>query len=603
MREYKREADSLKSQLKDINRRSAHHDDHLRAIDGWLLQLVEEVALLSNTSQNDLESSFTPFESSLFSAESPIFESHLTQKSHKVKDVITRIFCNMPGSIPDAASLEKRISQLLAAEKKHAVEMQRVESEKEQLQERLESASMRYIAAEKKIDRLKSTQVAKIEAQAIGNARQESGESEDKKVKREDSQQVNGEVPGGDSQAADLARREAVAASEKKSEQLQKLVEENKKLTDELTAAKIKSAKPTDDDYAETVLFKNLKSQHEDMIKRVNDLEATNIQLRKEAKQLQAERSAFKEDAEKEQTNYVMEQEGTQARLEADLARIRHTRDELLADLSIRKETDAKSKASSDHLTELVASKEFRIEALESELERLRVGKDTAGDSGVSAPDMDNLDADTLRVRLSNVEKEKSMLDKELRSMEVAWKKASASASKKYSDIVDAEDRIAKATSEKAKADQKYFAAMKQRDALGVDVRAQKVLNTRASEIISELKDSESSVRQLVNNEEKQLAELREAYGKLTNQHRDLQAKFSTHKTTVERLSLQVEELEKLLAAKDTAMQEANEVRRRAEIDSSEANVRIEQISKQMANYRAKAQGEGGQLFEELKVC
>lgn len=39
MRELKREKVTLESQLSELERRSQHHDDHLRTIDAWFDQV------------------------------------------------------------------------------------------------------------------------------------------------------------------------------------------------------------------------------------------------------------------------------------------------------------------------------------------------------------------------------------------------------------------------------------------------------------------------------------------------------------------------------------------------------------------------------------
>lgn len=39
MREYKREKATIESQLGEIEKRSQHHDDHLRTIDIWFDQV------------------------------------------------------------------------------------------------------------------------------------------------------------------------------------------------------------------------------------------------------------------------------------------------------------------------------------------------------------------------------------------------------------------------------------------------------------------------------------------------------------------------------------------------------------------------------------
>jgi hypothetical protein len=44
MLEYKREKSTLESQLKDIQKRSVDHDDHLRVIDAWWSQVMHVFA-------------------------------------------------------------------------------------------------------------------------------------------------------------------------------------------------------------------------------------------------------------------------------------------------------------------------------------------------------------------------------------------------------------------------------------------------------------------------------------------------------------------------------------------------------------------------------
>lgn len=50
MTEYKREKALLESELKDVRKRSADHDDHLRVVDAWWSQLLDEVTLLTKNS-------------------------------------------------------------------------------------------------------------------------------------------------------------------------------------------------------------------------------------------------------------------------------------------------------------------------------------------------------------------------------------------------------------------------------------------------------------------------------------------------------------------------------------------------------------------------
>ena len=45
MLEYKREKATLESQLKDVQKRSVDHDDHLRVIDAWWSQVNYSAAV------------------------------------------------------------------------------------------------------------------------------------------------------------------------------------------------------------------------------------------------------------------------------------------------------------------------------------------------------------------------------------------------------------------------------------------------------------------------------------------------------------------------------------------------------------------------------
>lgn len=46
MQEYSRRATTAESRLEEIHKRSVHHDDHLRVVDAWWNQVLEEMELL-----------------------------------------------------------------------------------------------------------------------------------------------------------------------------------------------------------------------------------------------------------------------------------------------------------------------------------------------------------------------------------------------------------------------------------------------------------------------------------------------------------------------------------------------------------------------------
>ncbi len=156
MLEYKREKNTLEGQLKEMRKKARYHDDHLRAIDSWFKQLIDEVKSMAQADEDeDMDLETLP--SSLLFADQSSFEQHLSARSKDIRTIISRLFGQTKSYTPEVMQLQKRISQLLAAEKDHAAELQKSQAERDEMEERLETAAARYMTAERKIDRAKST--------------------------------------------------------------------------------------------------------------------------------------------------------------------------------------------------------------------------------------------------------------------------------------------------------------------------------------------------------------------------------------------------------------------------------------------------------------
>lgn len=496
----------------------------------------------------------------------------------------------MPAAEPEVRSLQERLSALLATEKAHVIESQRIIGERDQLSERLEQASYRYLLAEKKLDRAKSAQVQKLERQATMGGTSESSSISEKKTAKNEVAETNGDVDSAVHAAAETARREALAASEKRKLQTEQLETENKQLTEELTSAKVRLTSLSDEDYAKTDLYKLLKSQHEDVIKRVNDLEATNLQLREEAQKLQAERTSYRNNMEEESQTNTTDLESQLARAESDLARIRNARDELSAELSVRKGSQEQSQVASDSIKELAVARETRIVALESEVERLKlqIGESTSASTDEA---LQGMSVEELRSKLKTLENQHLLLNNELPSMEAAWKKTKSLAERKVSEIMEWEEQRTRINAEKAKADQKYFAAMKAKEARENELRTLKAQNAKSSEIVTQLKDAENNSRSLIINLEKQISESKESLTSLSQQNRTMQQKLSEGNITLEKLRTQITDMKKLVVSKDAASSAAASAKRQAEVELEEVKVRLEDTKKSLDNMKRKGSG------------
>ena len=535
-------------------------------------------------------------------ADSATFNTHLKSRSTEISSAISQLFARAPASAPEASQLQGRIAELLTAEKGHIVELEKSRSEKEQLMGRLEDASLRYMLAEKKLDRSKSATVAKLERQAISGGRSDTGSglggAQDASNGQVDSKPDNAEGLV----EAEEARREAVAASAKRKEQLESLEAENEKLTAQLTILGNRLTHLSDDDYSRTDLFKMLKSQHEDVIKRINNLEATNVQLREEAEKLQAERTAYRVQMEKESEMVISELETLLIQAENDLTRVRTGRDELIAEVTLRKTAQSQERTAIDQVKELAGAKEERIKALESEVARLKLQTGQSAEPASQYPSVGDFSPEELQSRYSNLEKQYSLLNNELQSMGTAFKKASTLASQKVTNAAALEEKLQRLSAEKSKADQKYFAAMKAKEAREQEVRTLRAQNSKSSEMVSSLKDSEAANRALQVNLEKQIAEVKESLATVESKYRASQQQTSERSVALEGLKAQVEELKKNLEAKDAATSATLTAYRTAEVQMETLKVRLDETKKSLESWKNKGLGNHSSEYEMLRV-
>lgn len=451
--------------------------------------------------------------------------------------------------------------------------------------------------AEKKLDRLKSTTVQKLERQAISGGQSESGSGL--------GGGTDGEETKVDSEAfleAEKSRKEAMAISEKLKEQLAALESDNEKLTEQKTTLETRLTHLSDDDYSRTDLYKYLKAQHEDVIKRVNDLEATNVKLREEAEKSQAERAAYRFQIEEEAQMSIAEKDSQLAQSENDVARIRTARDELVADNAMRRAAQSQERASFDQMKELSSAHEERIRVLESEIERRNMSSGQSNGVPSPQPSVEDNSTDELLTKYSTLERQYAMLKTELQSMEKVYQRTSAVATQKVSHLTALEEKMLRLGAEKSKADQKYFAAMKAKEAREQEVRTLRAQNSKTSEIVSQQKDSDSANRALIINLEKHIAELKSSLTTLSSKNSTMMQQLNEKNILHESLKAQVEEFKKNLLAKDSTANTASSAQRKAEVETESLKVSLEEAQKSLETWKKKAMGNQSSEAEMLRV-
>lgn len=301
---------------------------------------------------------------------------------------------------------------------------------------------------------------------------------------------------------------------------------------------------------------------------------------------------------ENETSNTIAEKEAQLMRAETDLARIRNARDELLADQQMRKAAQDQEKTSALKLQELADAREARITALESESQRLRLQIE----GSKSDETINDMPLEELRAKYTSLDRQYSMLNTELTSMQLAYKKFATLASQKVTDFGAMEEKVARLTAEKSKADQKFFAAMKSKEARDVEVRTLRMQSSKTSDIVSQLKESEAGSRSLVANMDKQASETKEALNAAMAKQRSIQQQLTETNILTEGLKNQVAELKALSVSKDSTLGATNSSLRQAETEVAALKQSLSDTKKSLENWKNKSLGNSTAEYEGLRV-
>ncbi|KAI6092425.1 E3 ubiquitin-protein ligase BRE1 [Hypoxylon rubiginosum] len=598
MLEYKREKTTLETLLEEAKKHCAYHDDHLRIIDNWWLQLLQEIELMVEGKvpfQLGSDGKLL-FPTHINFKDLEEFESHLSEKGLSIKKMVDVILDRLSASrgqvAPDITTLEKQVNALLAQQKEFLVKLDRLTADKASISEQLNIATLRYMKAERRLDRARSTQVQKLEQQAHNHVSTRSGTGAD----QENGMDIDETSPNNES--LQLALREANAVVEKQKGQLESALAQNKSLQEELTSVQTRLTNLTDEDYSRTEVFKIFKNHMEDLVKKNNSLEADNKNLRAVAEKLEAERELSRRKVESEAQVMIAELEEQLQQADTNLVRIRSARDELHADVTMLKTSKEQERLALEHMKELVTANEGRIKDLESEVRRLTPSEDV---DMTERPDIDALPLEELREKYKKLAKDYDLIESELPGMTSAVRRFQALAHKKVMDQVAVEERISLAIAEKSKADQKYFTARKDGDIKAEAIQKMRTQNSKSSEIITQLKEVEANNRTLVTNLDKQLSDLKQTNASIIAESRKHEATSSEVLRRFEALKQQVAELSSLAKSKDSTTAAAKERAATLETDVEKLRVRLETVSKDRDKWKTKCLSNSSEEEEMLR--
>ncbi|KAK8124830.1 uncharacterized protein PG998_000589 [Apiospora kogelbergensis] len=594
MLEYKRKCSTLETRLEDMEQRSAYHDDHLRTVDSWWIQLLQEVSLLAETKVLFQAGDEKPFPTHTSFKDIEALQAHLDDKSAAIKTITDSLFSRLSAArgdvAPNITNLESQVNTLLANQKEFLVKLDRLASEKDETSEQLNTATLRYLKAERKLDRAKSIQVQKLEQQAMASAT----------ARPSGADASNGESgeSNGNAQALKLALEEAKIEATKQKEQ-----RKNKTIQEELTNLQIKLTNLTDEDYSRTDLFKLLKNQHEELVKKVNHLDTENKKLQEVSHKLKVERETYKKKLEDEAQTLTTELEDQLQQSDTALARVRSARDELHGEVQMLKSQRDQERQAANHLKELIAANQDRIVAMESELSRLQPSEDV---DMTPRPDLDEMSLEDLREKYKKTEKDFKSINDELPAMTAAVKKYQALATKKIMDFEALEERLAMAIAEKAKANQKYFDARKNTDIHMEEIKRLRAQNNKSSDIISQLKENEAQHRTLLGNMEKQLVDLKQTNTAIMTESKRLESSSNEALRRYDALKNQVNELSSLAKSKDSTASQAKDRLAVLETENEKMKLRVDHMSKDRDKWKVKSMSNSSaeeDMLRQLATC
>lgn len=234
----------------------------------------------------------------------------------------------------------------------------------------------------------------------------------------------------------------------------------NNKSLNSLDSRNNESSTSTQTPTPQYLIEKNLELE-----KSVADLELTKKKISSQLFELE---SQFTSNSSKLQDKYKAELTSSNniiAKLEADVTRIRSDRDTLQAKIAVLKAEKDKSELI-DHYQKLTKTLEHRIIELESKPS----------------------------VEQSSDEYSK-MLAEELKQIEQAFKQTREVASAKLSSLAETDVQMTKLRAEKTKADEKYFQAMRSKDALSSQNKTLQANLTKQQELIDLYKAHESELK------------------------------------------------------------------------------------------------------------
>ncbi|GAA5910720.1 hypothetical protein JCM8208_003545 [Rhodotorula glutinis] len=436
---YKRQLHRALSDATTLRSQRTAYEVRLSRVElAWSALVNEADLILPSTSSSTASASderdraASPPLTAVAELDDEALDALLAHRSAATKALLGRLSALHPSpssSSSTADDLSTKCRALLAESAQSREALRVLRQEHDDVLVQLEAAHAALVRAERKFDRFQSATVAALEGRADpraasaalrGAAQQATGSATPQHASAGASPLPNGLTKGESSSAGGAAgsasdtghsagvlggegdRSEELAelrsVVEKRAEELEEVRQERVALKLELDKMRGKLVDLPEDLVAETPLFRAMQQHVQYLASEYATQKGDADRAAKEADDLREGMESFRESAVREASEQVVDLQTRLFAHESDLARLRAARDELKAETSELRAKETDKVRALDELKTLAQARKSRLQAYESELRRVRIGK---------AADRGDVEGVALRVREAEAKAER----------------------------------------------------------------------------------------------------------------------------------------------------------------------------------------------------
>lgn len=436
--------------------------------------------------------------------EDQIKEDELIQEFNKrnddLKEKIDELFV-WDGSVGEISDLKIQLSDAIKKLHEYESEYNKLQSDKKDLEAKLEDVTQKYLKTEKLYTRLKCPVTNAVFSEGTAPSESDSAKGSETPKIEANSKETAQEVSSLKFQIDSL--NELIS---KQNEQMKNQDSQIEALNEKIRDLSGRLYNLSESDLQQSDAYRSLRRKYEDMSYLVNQLESRISHYQREKSAMMEERVSFEEKINRDTQKQIDELQARLDKAESDVSRIRAARDDLLSSLNIKKAQESEKTKGFQEIKELAEMRQARINSLEQEIARIKETQPTSTE--VKDDELDKLSIEELKKIVLKLKQENASLIEELPELEKAYNLAHEKASKKVTDLLERENKMSRLIAEKAKTDEKYFGAMRSKDALNLEHQKVRHQLSKTAECVQQMKEVERRQNMKISRLEQQKEEL-----------------------------------------------------------------------------------------------